>query len=141
MKRVVLDESALLVFLKDCDGAEEVEQLLQKALIGEVAVLIPVSTWSAVSSAVLRSKGRNAGEQLLSQLCQLPLSFVDIDHAGAQKAADLAAADAEVGLLTSFAGAVAYQRKATLVSANGVPPSLERQLKVQRVGVADKDKR
>jgi PIN domain nuclease of toxin-antitoxin system len=138
MKRVVLDESALLAFLWDYPGASDVEELLNRALLGQVIVFVPMSAWSSVCSAVWRAKGKASGEPLLRQLCQLPLSFIELDHSGAQRAAELAE-ESDVSVLMSFAAAIACQRKATLITAERIPQSLSRQVRVQNIEGAGKD--
>lgn len=134
MKRFVLDDSALIAFLEDRTGAEEVEQLLGMALDGAILLLVPVSTWSSVCRTVWRKKGKSAGDELLQQLSHLPLSFVELDQAGAEKAADIAACESETEVLTAFAAAVAFQRRATLVTANSTPSTLGQDIRIQRIG-------
>ncbi len=139
MKRIVLDASALLAFLEDSAGASEIEELLQRAVMNDASILVPVSSWSSVCTAVWHAKGKRDGDHVLQQLTQLPLSFVDLDHSAARKAAELAA-ESQAPILISFSAAVAWQQKATLVMADGIPQALEKQVRVQRVGNLEKEK-
>jgi predicted nucleic acid-binding protein len=139
MKRFVLDASAVLAYLADQQGANEVEELLRRAVESDAAVSVPLSAWSSVCAAVWRQKGRKEGQHVLQQFCQLPLTFVELDRQGAAKAAELAA-ESEIPILPALSAAVASLRKATLVTADSCLSKLDKLIRVQQIGIPERGK-
>lgn len=128
----MLDASAMLAYLADQPGANEVEELLGRAVAGDAVVSVPLSAWSSVCAAVWRQKGRKEGQHVIQQFCQLPVTFVELDRQGATKAAELAT-ESEIPILPAISAAVAYLRKATLVTADSCLSKLDKVIKVRQI--------
>jgi PIN domain nuclease of toxin-antitoxin system len=124
MKKLVLDTSAILAFLEDKPGAEEVQDLLEKAIANGLILFVPVTSWAAVCEQVWRRSGRGTGEHVLQQLRQLPLAFVQIDQTIAKSAAEVTL-ETGLSLLTSIGAVIARDRKATFVTAEQIPLDLK----------------
>ncbi len=117
MKRVVLDASALMVFFEDRPGADNVEELIARAIEGKRDVLMSVVNWGEVFYSIWRTRGCEAAQKVLAEIAQLPIQILDADGDLAKLAAEFRAQH-KLPYADCFAAALAQQRKATLVTAD-----------------------
>lgn len=110
----VLDTSALLTLIEDEAGADQVQELLEKAKRGEVILLVSFMSFMEVYYISLQERGQAEAQERVKLLAALPVLRVESSEslgarAGAFKAAHrLSVADAWIA-------ALAQERDATLV--------------------------
>jgi len=117
MKTYVLDASALMTFFEDRSGAEKVEELLAKAAETKRPLLMSVVNWGEVYYSVWRARGEKAASAKLREIAQLPIQVIDVDMELAKLAASLKA-EHNLPYADCFAGALAQNRKGTLVTSD-----------------------
>jgi predicted nucleic acid-binding protein len=117
VKAHVLDSSALITFLEDRAGADQVEDLLAKAAESEHALLMSVVNWGEVYYSIWRLRGEKAANEKLREISQLPIEIVDVDTELTRLAATLKAKH-NLPYADCFAGALAQARKAALVTSD-----------------------
>jgi predicted nucleic acid-binding protein len=116
MKRYVLDANALITFIVNRAGADEVEELL-KGTARTVPLLLSVVNWGEVYYCFWRAGGRQAAEQKMAEVAQVPIEVVDVDQSTAKLAASLKA-ERSLPYADCFAAALAIQQDAGLVTAD-----------------------
>ncbi|HET9210101.1 MAG TPA: PIN domain-containing protein [Thermoanaerobaculia bacterium] len=87
MADYVLDTSALLTLLKDEDGAEEVEAILEACDAGRSRAYLPFMSVTELEYLLLRSRGRAAVEQVLRILQAWPVERIESNLVWGRKAA------------------------------------------------------
>ena len=112
----VLDASALLRFLDDEAGAERVEQLLNQAASGDLALSMSAVNWGEVIYAVAHRQGLDAANELLRKLSSLS-SVVPCSGEDAVQAA-LFKARYKIPYADAFAACLAAQNLACLITAD-----------------------
>ena len=113
----VLDASALLRFLDDEAGAERVEQLLNQAASGDLALSMSAVNWGEVIYAVAHRQGLDAVNELLRKLSSLRISVVPCSGEDAVQAA-LFKARYKIPYADAFAACLAVQNSACLITAD-----------------------
>lgn len=91
MKNFVLDSYAVLAYLQEERGAEEVRSLFTKARSGEVGLFLSVVNLGEVAYITERSAGLTKVHSVLTILQELPLNIVNIDQEMALRTAHLKA--------------------------------------------------
>ena len=110
----VFDTSALLTFIEDEAGADQVQELLEKAKRGEVILMVSFMSFMEVYYISLQERGQEEAQERVKLMAALPMLRVESSEslgvqAGAFKAAHrLSVADAWIA-------ALAQERNATLV--------------------------
>ncbi len=117
MKRVVLDASALMIFLEDQRGAEKVEELITLAVAGKRQLLMSVVNWGEVYYSAWRMRGRQAALKVKADIAQLPVEVVNADFEVTQLAAELRAQH-KLPYADAFGAALAKLRNATVVTSD-----------------------
>jgi predicted nucleic acid-binding protein len=117
MKRSVLDASAVIAFLEDRPGAEEVEKLLTEGVTGQAELFMSVVNWGEVYYSIWRSHGREAARKAAAEMAQLPVEVANADI-------DLTKVAAQFRVLYKlpyadcFAAALAKGRRARVVTTD-----------------------
>lgn len=114
MKRAVLDATALVAFFEDRPGAEQVQQLIELALVKRRELMVTVVNLGEVYYSAWRAHGADAAARVISTVRQLPVIVVDADSELMVIAAQLRA-EHNISYPCCFAAALAMLRKATLV--------------------------
>lgn len=117
MKSYVLDSSALMTFFENRRGADQVEELLEKAADANYPLLMSVVNWGEVYYSIWRARGEKAAEAKLQEIAQLPIQVIDVDMELTKLASSLKAAH-NLPYADCFAAALAQNRKATLVTSD-----------------------
>ena len=127
MKRFVLDASALVVFFEDLAGADKIESIIRLALLGKAQLAICVVNWGEVCYSLYRARGAAAARKALTDIETLPIQFMDADLELTGLATGFRV---EHGLshTSSFAAALARQRKASLITVDRCFERLPKQL-------------
>ena len=87
MKRIVLDASALMTFFENRPGAEKVEAIIQEAVAGRRELLMNVVNWGEVYYSVWRARSKQAADEILAKIAQLPIAIVPADDELTKRAA------------------------------------------------------
>ena len=128
----VLDTSALLTLIEDEAGADQVQELLEKAKRGEVILLVSFMSFMEVYYISLQERGQAEAQERVKLLAALPMLRVESSEslgmqAGAFKAAHrLSVADAWIA-------ALAQERDATLVHKDPEFEQVESAIKVVKL--------
>jgi predicted nucleic acid-binding protein len=117
VKRYVLDSSAVIAFLEDRNGAQVVEDLLEKAAGGHHILHMSVVNWGEIYSAICRATGPETASRKMEELEHLPIELVDADGSLTRSAAELSAYH-KLPYLGCIGVAAAQARKATFVTAD-----------------------
>lgn len=117
MKRFLLDESAMLVFLEDRPGAQVVEELLERAMEKRQRLLMTVTSLGELYRLIGLRHGEAAANDRIAQVGKLPLEIVDVDMNIAKLAGALSCR-LNLDFLQCLPAAAAQTRKATLVSCD-----------------------
>lgn len=115
--RYVLDASALLRFLANEAGAPEVERLLNRALDGDIELLMSVVNWGEVLHYVLKTHGIDVMNTVESHYLSLPIRMFVVDHVVARIAAELRFRF-KIPYADAFAAATAVQNQATIITGD-----------------------
>ncbi|MDE3066787.1 MAG: PIN domain-containing protein [Verrucomicrobiota bacterium] len=129
MASQVLDSFALLAYLRDEDGAELVQSLLEKASRRDMPMFMTEVNYAEVKYIVLRKDGREAWKEVAASLGSLPVEFVPTTLALADTAADFKASH-RISLADAFAAALAKEKKAELITGDPEFKALEKEIKI-----------
>jgi len=116
-KILVLDSSALLAYLQDEDGAEEVEQALLAAQAAGSHHLIASVNWAEVLYVAPRQVRYGDVAAVLAAVDGLPIHMVDAGRELSIRAAGFKY-DRRVGLADAYAAALATLLDAPLLTAD-----------------------
>jgi PIN domain nuclease of toxin-antitoxin system len=115
MARYVLDADGILAFLEDRPGATAIEELLKGSVESRTPILMSVVSWGSVYQVIFKVHGEVATDNKMRELKQLSIELIPADDAACIRAA-LISAQFNLPYINSFAAALAWQRKATLIS-------------------------
>ena len=129
MASQVLDSFALLAYLRDEDGAEFVQGLLEKASRKDAPLLMTEVNYAEVKYIVLCKDGKEAWRTVAASLGSLPIEFVPTTHALADAAADFKVSH-HISLADAFAAALAKEKKAELIAGDTEFKAVEKEIKI-----------
>jgi predicted nucleic acid-binding protein len=129
MASPVLDSFALLAYLRDEDGAEFMQGLLEKASRKDTPLLMTEVNYAEVKYIVLRKDGKEAWKEVAASLGSLPVEFVPTTRVLADVAADFKASH-RISLADAFAAALAKEKKAELVTGDPEFKAMEGEIKI-----------
>ena len=129
MASQVLDSYALLAYLRDEDGAESVQALLEKASRKDAPLLMTEVNYAEVKYIVLRKDGKEAWREVGKSLSSLPIEFVPATRGLADTAANFKAGH-RISLADAFASALAQEKKAELVTGDPEFKAMEKEIKI-----------
>jgi predicted nucleic acid-binding protein len=117
MKTYVFDASALFAFLQKKPGARKVVDLLKEAMRGRATILMSAVNYGEVYGVILRSHGLERARATMNAVLPLPVSFIEATSDRAFRAAE-AKSKYQLYYVDSFAAALAFEHKATLVTSD-----------------------
>jgi uncharacterized protein len=121
MTTYVLDASSILRFTDKETGFERVRELFLQAAQGKVDLLLSAVNWGEIVGALCKRGGELSARMnvygLAANLSALPLTIIAADKLLAERAA-IFKYDFKVPFADAFAGSLALQENATLVTAN-----------------------
>lgn len=120
----VLDSHALLTWLQDEVGADEVEAALRNAQSVGGDLPLCVVNWTEALYIVKRERGQDAMESLIAAVDQLPIRLVEADRELALRAATLKTKH-PVSLADAYCAATAVLHGAPVLTADPEFRSLE----------------
>ncbi len=123
MRNYVLDANVLLDHLGQRAAAKRVNALLKEALRSEQPLLISAVNWGEVLCSVWKESGEAAAIETVSIVDGLPVEIVPVSADDAFAAARLKSVH-RLPYADSFAAALAFREKATLVTSDPQLPIL-----------------
>jgi len=115
--RYVLDSYALLAYLKDEQGAEEVQRLLAEAERGPAQTLMSVVNLGEVLYITERHRGLEEAQRIAGLIEQLPIEVIDVGRGLTFRAAHVKA-NQPISYADAFAVALAQEVGATVVTGD-----------------------
>jgi len=115
--RYVLDSFAVLAYLQDERGAEDVESLLEAAAQDLTEILMPVVNLGEAAYITEREQSLEAAQRLLGTLEQLPVAVKNIDRTLTLDAAHIKAHN-RISYADAFAVALARHSDAVVVTGD-----------------------
>jgi predicted nucleic acid-binding protein len=125
----VLDSYALLAFLRGEDGEEKVAALLERAGERDHPVHMTEASYAEVKTITIRKEGAARWAEIAPELRALPIEFHPIDRGLADVAAGIKARH-KIRLADAFAAALAWERKAELVTGDPEFAPLEKEIRI-----------
>lgn len=125
----VLDSFALLAYLRDEPGANEVEKLLVSAAQTNRSLMMTEVNFAEVKYITLRKNGAAAWKHAADLLKSYPIEFHPADRQLSELAADFKVKH-RISLADAFAAALAKVKRATLVTGDAEFKALEKEVKL-----------
>jgi len=110
----VLDTSAWLALIEDEEGADIVQQILEKAKSGEVNILVSFMSFMEVTYITLQERDLGEADERLNIMAALPITRVESNSSLAISAGELKA-NYRISVADAWIAALAKERNATLV--------------------------
>jgi len=110
----VLDSSAWLALIEDEEGADFVQQILEKAKSGEVDILVSFMSFMEVTYITLQERDLGEADERVNLMAALPITRVESNSSLGILAAELKA-QYRISVADAWIAALAKERNATLV--------------------------
>ena len=129
MAAKILDASAVMVFLQDEPGADDVRNLLLKAEEGGVKLAMSVVNLGEVWYAIARVKSPETADSYIQQIRGMAIEIVDVDWPLARQAATYKAGE-KISYADCFAAALAKARRGEVLTSDKEFKVLEGEIKI-----------
>jgi len=129
MKRYVLDSYSLLAYAENEKGADEVEDILKKALEDKAELFLCVINWGEMYYISLREGGKERAELYKNTFARYPITIVEANKELTLQAAEYKAFQ-KISYADAFAAAVAKIKKAILITGNKELKIFENDIKI-----------
>ena len=127
--KYVLDSFAVLCFLGDESGADDLQTLLESAHKDECELVLNVVNLSEVYYTVKRRSGPEKALQVLSLLDSFPLRFENADRSLSLQAGEIKS-NVAIALVDCFCAASAKKNSATIVTGDPEYEKIEGEFKI-----------
>ncbi|MEW6567592.1 MAG: type II toxin-antitoxin system VapC family toxin [Chloroflexota bacterium] len=131
----VLDAYALLAFLTDEPGGDEVARLLRRAVETRTRLAMTTVNLGEVWYAIARTRSDEIADSLIQDIQGMAVEVVNVDWLLARQAAELKAAGG-VAYADCFAAALARMRGASVITGDPEFKRLEPVVKVHWLGMS-----
>jgi ribonuclease VapC len=128
----VLDTSALLTLIEDEAGADQVQEMLEKAKRGEVILLVSFMSFMEVHYISLQEQGQAEAQERVRLLAALPMLRVESSESLGVRAGAFKAAH-RMSVADAWIAALAEERNATLVHKDPEFDQVEPAIKVMKL--------
>lgn len=118
MKNYVLDACALIAFLTDEEGAEQVEKILVKASSGQCLIFMNTINLLEIYYGIYREAGEKEAKRMYSVVQDLPIIFVSELISNIFEEAGRLKATYKISLADSIVLAQAIEKNAALLTAD-----------------------
>ena len=132
IKPYILDTSALLTYIEDEDGSDEVEKLLVKAENGEVEIYIAFISITEVFYITLQEKDETEAMQRIKLIQSLAVKFVE-SYEDLNLAAGRFKSTNRISLADSYIAALCHEYEGTLVHKDPEFEKMSSSLKEHRL--------
>jgi uncharacterized protein len=129
MKKYVLDSYSLLAYAENEKGADEVGDILKKALDDKAELFLCVINWGEMYYIALREGGKERAELYKNTFARYPITIVEANKELTLQAAEYKAFY-KISYADAFAAALAKMKKAQLVTGDKEFKSVENEIKI-----------
>lgn len=129
MTRYVLDSYSLLSYAENEKGADEVGNILKKALENKAELFLSIINWGEMYYIAFREGGKERAELYKNTFAQYPIFIVEANKELTLQAAHYKAYY-KISYADTFAAALAKLKKATLVTGDKEFSVLENEIKI-----------
>ncbi len=129
MKRYVLDSYSLLAYAENEKGADEVEDILKKALEDKAELFLCVINWGEMYYISLREGGKERAELYKNTFARYPITIVEANKELTLQAAEYKAFN-KMSYADAYAAALTKLKKATLVTGDKEFKILDNEIKI-----------
>lgn len=129
MPAIVLDSHALVAFLREEAGSELVRKILEKAAERDAPVHMTEVNYAEAQYIIRRREGDEAWAAIAHELSVMPIEFHPVDRRLADMAAEYKT-KYKLSLADAFAGALAKEKKAELITGDSEFKALEKEVKI-----------
>ncbi len=130
MKRYVLDSYSLLAYAENEKGADDVGNILIKALDNKAELFLCVINWGEMYYIALREGGKERAELYKNTFARYPITIVDANEGLTLQAAEFKAFN-KMSYADAFAAALAKMKKAQLVTGDKEFKTLDKEIKIR----------
>lgn len=127
---IVLDSFALLCFLKDEKGSDEVEKIIQSAYSGICRLMMSTMNFGEVFYILCREKDVEFALREEAEIVRLPIEFVETDWDLIREAA-IIKAKYPMAFADCFAAAVAHRTNASIMTGDPEFKLIEKDVKIR----------
>jgi len=128
----VLDTSALLTLIEDEAGADQVQELLEKAKRGEALLLVSFMSFMEVYYISLQERGQEEAQERVKLMAALPMLRVESSKSLGVQAGIFKAAH-RLSVADAWIAALAQERNATLMHKDPEFEQVESTVKVVKL--------
>ena len=129
MRRYVLDSYALFAYAENEKGADEVGELLKKALEEKAELFLCVINWGEMYYIALREGGKARAELYKDTFERYPITIVEVNKELTLRAAQYKAYH-KISYADAFAAALSTIKKAILVTGDKEFAQVETEIKI-----------
>lgn len=129
MKSAVLDSYAILAFLFQERGHDQIVSLFEKAAEADKTLLIAAPNWAEVRYMTERKVGITKWREARDKLLGLPIEIVPVGQELAEMAGEIKAIK-KMSLADCFAAALAKQQKAEIYTGDPEFRAVEHEAKI-----------
>jgi len=129
MKKYVLDSYSLLAYAENEKGADDVGNILIKALDNKAELFLCVVNWGEMYYIAMREGGKERAELYKNTFARYPITIVDANEELTLQAAEFKAFN-KISYADAYAAALAKMKKAQLVTGDKEFKSLEKEIKI-----------
>lgn len=129
MNKYVLDSYSLLAYAEQEKGADEVGNILKKALEDKAELFLCVINWGEMYYIALREGGKERAELYKNTFARYPITIVEANKEITLQAAEYKAFY-RISYADAFAAALAKTKKAILVTGDKEFKVLDSEIKI-----------
>lgn len=129
MNKYVLDSYSLLAYAEQEKGADEVGNILKKALEDKAELFLCVINWGEMYYIALREGGKERAELYKNTFARYPITIVEANKETTLQAAEYKAFY-RISYANAFAAALAKTKKAILVTGDKEFKVLDGEIKI-----------
>ncbi|GFP19468.1 ribonuclease VapC [Candidatus Hakubella thermalkaliphila] len=133
-RRFVLDSFAVLAYLNDEEGADQVEEILKGARAGEMEVYMHVVNLGEIFYLTMRQEDETAAYKVYGTVRRYPVTFIEDLSEDLLLTAGRFKAKNAIAYADTFAAATAKLKDATLVTGDPEYKPLEGEIDILWIG-------
>lgn len=130
MKTTVLDSYAVISYLQQQEGYQEVTTIFDECVAKDREVFLSIINWGEVIYQAIRRGGETRAKLAEDAMATLPIQLVEANKELTHQAAVLKASN-KMSYADCFAAALAVKKKGELVTGDSEFKQVEKQVKVR----------
>jgi predicted nucleic acid-binding protein len=136
MDDYTLDACALIALINREPGADMVDDLIQRAIVGEAALNMSIINLTEVYYGYLHDRGKEEAERILNRILSYPIRVISVITDSVFRKAAFFKAFYSVSLADAFACATAWWTHSTLVTKDHEIEAVEQHEKLPVLWIA-----